>query len=74
MERGKARRLAKGLKNNSLLPEILAERRKEISETWEGEQDADKRELLWQQLKATHDLGDYLYARIDELSSGDASE
>ena len=68
METEKAARLARGLKKNHLLPELLAERREEIHSTWEGEQDAEKRERLWHQLKATEDLGDFLYARIDELS------
>lgn len=74
METEKAARLALGLQKNALLPELLTERRTEITEAWEGEQDAAKRELLWQQLKATIDFGDYLYARIGELSKREPVE
>lgn len=63
-------RLATALAKNSLLPVLLEEQCHEIHEQWENEQDARKREGVWHQLRATIDLKDYLYGRIEQLTSG----
>ena len=74
IDQEKAARLARGLKSNPLLPELIDERALEIRETWETEQDPEKREQLWQQLQAANELKDYLYGRIDDLSGREPGE
>lgn len=67
-------RLARNLKNNPLLPELMAERQKEITEEWAGEKEPDKRELIWFQLQASIDFGDFLYARLNQLEQREPDE
>jgi hypothetical protein len=67
-------RLAKGLSKNRLLPAILDARADDIRETWESEESAEGRELLWLELKVTKDLRDFIYARIDEYCRGAGTE
>lgn len=64
-------RLAKGLSKNRLLPQLLDAKADDIREAWESEASAEGRELLWLMLKATKDLRDFIYARLDEYC-GDA--
>lgn len=67
--------LARGLRKNQLLPELIDERREELRETWEGTEpaEAETRETVYQELRTLNELRDFIYARLDEYS-GDGSE
>jgi len=74
MDIDQARRLARGLKGNALLTELLEARADEIRQAWESEDTAAGREVCWLQLKATQDLRDYLNARITDLARREPGE
>jgi len=62
--------LAKGLAKNPLLRELFEARAEDIRETWETEDDANKREQCWQDLRTLNDFRDFLNAKIDEYRRG----
>ena len=62
--------LAKGLATNALLSEIFEARASDIHDTWEAEDDPEKRERCWVELKALTDFRDFLNARITEYRRG----
>lgn len=62
---------ARSLLKNPLLPEMFDAIRDDVRETWENEADPERREQLWFELKATNDLKDFLYGKLNDLASGD---
>ena len=66
----KRAQLAKGLANNPLLRELFEARAEDIHETWESEDDANKREQCWHELKTLQDFRDFLNAKLNEYRRG----
>lgn len=69
-------RLATQLRNNELLPYLIAERMDEVREEW-GDTDSDDRdgrEALYREFKALRDLRDYINASIATGTGDGASE
>ncbi len=62
--------LAKGLAQNELLGELINEFVTDLRDEWENTQpsETDKRETIYNQLRATDELRDFLDARIDEYA------
>lgn len=62
--------LARGLLRNELLDELFDSREAELVEEWKGTgfDEAERRENLYQQLKASDDARDFINARIREYA------
>lgn len=61
--------LAKQLKNNPLLWEVIDSLVREIHESWESEPSSQRREELWHAQRAATNLKDELIGRISKYCS-----